>query len=95
MGRLREPRIHELTDIVRARDASAGRNVIHKPSAGSTPELKWLKSSYSDSSSGNDCVEVATAPGTVHVRDSKNVTGPRLTVTSAAWADFVSHAFTN
>ncbi|WP_438313479.1 DUF397 domain-containing protein [Streptomyces sp. HUAS TT3] len=23
------------------------------------PELKWFKSSYSDSSDGNDCVEVA------------------------------------
>ncbi|MGW8882070.1 DUF397 domain-containing protein [Streptomyces mirabilis] len=69
--------------------------MIHKQSAGDGPELKWFKSSYSDSSNPSDCVEVATTPGTVHVRDSKNVTGPRLTVTSAAWADFVSHAFTN
>lgn len=40
------------------------------------PELLWFKSSYSDSSNPNDCVEVATSPGTVHVRDSKNVHGP-------------------
>ncbi|MER5617214.1 DUF397 domain-containing protein [Streptomyces sp. NPDC002215] len=69
--------------------------MIHKPSARATSELEWFKSSYSDSSNPSDCVEVATTPGTVHVRDSKNVTGPRLTVTSAAWADFVSHASTN
>ncbi|MFB6874834.1 DUF397 domain-containing protein [Streptomyces sp. NPDC056323] len=69
--------------------------MIRKPSARDTSELKWFKSSYSDSSSGNDCVEVATTPGTVHVRDSKNVTGPRLTVASAAWTNFVNHASTN
>ncbi|WP_329022175.1 DUF397 domain-containing protein [Streptomyces sp. NBC_00690] len=55
-------------------------------------ELVWFKSSYSDTSNPNDCVEVATAVGTVHVRDSKNVAGPRLAVTSSAWADFVSYA---
>ncbi|MFB7914000.1 DUF397 domain-containing protein [Streptomyces sp. NPDC056061] len=29
-------------------------------------------------------------PATVHVRDSKNAHGPRLAVTSSAWADFVA-----
>ncbi|WP_374385385.1 DUF397 domain-containing protein [Streptomyces sp. D2-8] len=28
-------------------------------------------------------------PGTVHVRDSKNVEGPRLALTPRAWADFL------
>ncbi|MFG3528921.1 DUF397 domain-containing protein [Streptomyces sp. NPDC047917] len=69
--------------------------MIHKPSASVTPELKWFKSSYSSSGDGNDCVEVATTPGTVHVRDSKNVPGPRLAVTPTAWADFVNYASTN
>ncbi|SFX88440.1 DUF397 domain-containing protein [Streptomyces atratus] len=69
--------------------------MIHKPSAGDASELKWFKSSYSDSSSGNDCIEFATTPGTVHVRDSKNASGPRFAVTPAAWADFVSYASTN
>ncbi len=41
----------------------------------STPELRWFKSSYSDSSNGNDCVEVAPTPTTIHVRDSKNASG--------------------
>ncbi|MEV1038464.1 MULTISPECIES: DUF397 domain-containing protein [unclassified Streptomyces] len=66
--------------------------MIRKPSARDTSELKWFKSSYSDSSSGNDCVEVAATPGTVHVRDSKNVPGPRFAVTPTAWADFVNYA---
>ncbi|MEV3895655.1 DUF397 domain-containing protein [Streptomyces anulatus] len=54
--------------------------------------MRWFKSSYSDSSNPNDCVEVATAPDAVHVRDSKNVRGPRLAVTRAAWAAFVPYA---
>ncbi|MFE7334735.1 DUF397 domain-containing protein [Streptomyces griseus] len=61
-------------------------------SAGGTSELRWFRSSYSDSSNSNECVEVATAPGAVHVRDSKNVQGPRLAVTPAAWAGFVAYA---
>ena len=66
--------------------------MIHKPSAGDGPELEWFKSSYSSSGDGNDCVEVAAAPGTVHVRDSKKLPGPRLTVGADAWAGFISHA---
>ncbi|MFF2722011.1 DUF397 domain-containing protein [Streptomyces sp. NPDC058011] len=56
------------------------------------PELRWFKSSYSSSGDGNDCVEVATAPDAVHVRDSKNVQGPSLALAPAAWAGFVSYA---
>ncbi|QCD58051.1 DUF397 domain-containing protein [Streptomyces hawaiiensis] len=54
-------------------------------------DLAWFKSSYS-SSEGDSCVELATEPGTVHVRDSKNVESPRLAFTPAAWADFVPYA---
>jgi hypothetical protein len=53
--------------------------------------LAWLKSSYSSSGDGNDCVEVATTAGTVHVRDSKNIGGPQLALTPGAWADFVTY----
>ncbi|AXI88242.1 DUF397 domain-containing protein [Streptomyces griseoincarnatus] len=56
----------------------------------STPELRWFKSSYSDSSNGNDCVEVAPTPTTIHVRDSKNASGQRLAFTPEAWAAFVA-----
>lgn len=55
--------------------------------------LSWHKSSYSSGSSG-DCVEVATCPTTVHVRDSKNPTGPQLALTPSAWAGFVDYATT-
>ncbi len=35
---------------------------------------------------------VAIAPRTVHVRDSKDVTGPRLALPPAAWARLVTYA---
>ncbi|MFI6864480.1 DUF397 domain-containing protein [Streptomyces sp. NPDC050421] len=64
------------------------RKIIAEEASG----LEWFKSSYSDSSDGNDCVEVAAAPDTVHVRDSKNTQGPRLAFAPGAWADFTSYA---
>ncbi|WP_086803500.1 DUF397 domain-containing protein, partial [Streptomyces caniscabiei] len=48
-------------------------------------------SSYSGTE-GGDCVEVAAATAAVHVRDSKAVAGPVLTVSRAAWAGFVGQA---
>jgi hypothetical protein len=49
----------------------------------------WRKSSYSNASS--NCVEVRLgAPDAVAVRDSKNPTGPHLTVAPTAWSDFVT-----
>ncbi|MEU6171301.1 DUF397 domain-containing protein [Streptantibioticus parmotrematis] len=52
--------------------------------------LSWHKSSYSSGSQG-DCVEVAACPETVHVRDSKDKTGPNLTFSAAAWSEFLSY----
>ncbi|WDT91994.1 DUF397 domain-containing protein [Streptomyces sp. SCSIO-PteL053] len=66
--------------------------MMGKPLAGNASELHWFKSSYSDSSNGSECVEVATAPDVVHVRDSKNLHGPRLALTPVAWAGFVAYA---
>ncbi|MEV1061560.1 DUF397 domain-containing protein [Streptomyces sp. NPDC050263] len=57
-----------------------------------TSELAWFKSSYSSSGDGNDCIEIATTPCTVHVRDSKNIGGPQLSLAPEAWADFVTYA---
>ncbi|MFJ5227751.1 DUF397 domain-containing protein [Streptomyces sp. NPDC088400] len=51
----------------------------------------WRKSSYS-TEQGGACVEVATCPHTIHVRDSKNPTGPALALAPAAWADFTAYA---
>ncbi|RSS54029.1 DUF397 domain-containing protein [Streptomyces sp. WAC01280] len=55
-------------------------------------EVAWRKSSYSSGTDGESCVEIATTPATVHVRDSKNLGGPQLALTPAAWAGFVSYA---
>jgi hypothetical protein len=52
--------------------------------------LHWVKSSYSSNEGGN-CVEIATQPSAVHVRDSKS-TGPVLTVTPGTWAAFLGLA---
>ncbi|MEU6800131.1 DUF397 domain-containing protein [Streptomyces neyagawaensis] len=51
--------------------------------------LTWHKSSYSGGD-GDDCVEIATTPHTIHIRDSKNPTGPTLTLSPTAWAGFLS-----
>lgn len=53
--------------------------------------LSWHKSSYSNTG-GGACVEVAACPDTVHVRDSKDRSGPQLAFTPAAWADFTAFA---
>lgn len=53
--------------------------------------LVWFKSSYSGTE-GGDCVEVAAGTAAVHVRDSKAVAGPVLTVSREAWAEFVGLA---
>jgi hypothetical protein len=49
----------------------------------------WRKSSYSGSG-GGECTEVATVPGAVLVRDSKNPDGPRLAFGREAWEAFAS-----
>ncbi|MFF9484358.1 DUF397 domain-containing protein [Streptomyces sp. NPDC014676] len=66
--------------------------MIRKTSSGDAPGLAWFKSSYSSGSEGDSCVEIAAEPGTVHVRDSKNVEGPRLAFAPAAWAGFLPYA---
>ncbi|MFE6980028.1 DUF397 domain-containing protein [Streptomyces griseus] len=57
-----------------------------------TETPRWFTSSYSEN--GGQCVEVATnlaAPhGIVPVRDSKNPTGPALTIPATAFTTFVA-----
>jgi Domain of unknown function (DUF397) len=55
------------------------------------PQLKWFKSSYSGGS-GGDCVEVATVPSAIHVRDSKDTRQSGFAVTPTAWAAFLDLA---
>lgn len=59
-----------------------------KPASGDGTVLGWIKSSYSGADTPS-CVEVAVTPETIHVRDSKNPNGPRLTLTPTTWAGFV------
>ncbi|MFE1786042.1 DUF397 domain-containing protein [Streptomyces sp. NPDC059506] len=53
--------------------------------------LDWFKSSYS-SGEGGDCVEVAASAGAVHVRDSKDRSGPVLSFAADEWSAFVGFA---
>ncbi|MFE2968311.1 DUF397 domain-containing protein [Streptomyces sp. NPDC059340] len=59
------------------------------PNAAATG-FDWFKSSYS--SGDQSCVEVATVPGLVPVRDSKNPQGPALALAPYAWSAFVDFA---
>ncbi|WP_369030173.1 MULTISPECIES: DUF397 domain-containing protein [Streptomyces] len=50
----------------------------------------WIKSSRSNGQSA--CVEVAfLGTSTVPIRDSKNLHGPILVASEAAWGAFVEH----
>ncbi|MEU2869188.1 DUF397 domain-containing protein [Streptomyces olivoreticuli] len=53
----------------------------------STLAVQWVKSTASGNQS--NCVEVAPGCGLVYVRDSKNPTGPALTVAPAEFAAFI------
>ena len=49
----------------------------------------WRKSSYSGSGGGN-CAEVASTPGAVLVRDSKDPDGPRVAFGPREWREFAA-----
>ncbi|MDX2408371.1 DUF397 domain-containing protein [Streptomyces microflavus] len=57
-----------------------------------TTTQQWVKSSYSGN--GGSCVEwaphTASTTGLVPVRDSKNTTGPVLSIPAAAFSAFVT-----
>ncbi|WP_422753408.1 DUF397 domain-containing protein [Micromonospora sp. WMMD708] len=51
---------------------------------------RWRTSTRSGTN-GGDCVEVAdNLPGIIGIRDSKDPTGPALTVPPTAWSAFVT-----
>lgn len=56
-----------------------------------TEDLSWFKSSYSGSE-GDNCIEIAVRPGSVHVRDSKDTDLRPFTVTPGAWTAFTTYA---
>ncbi|WP_419666183.1 DUF397 domain-containing protein [Streptomyces sp. 2-1] len=55
--------------------------------------IQWRKSSYSGDQGGS-CVEIAEAPTTIAIRDSKNPAGPTLTLDPAAFTTFLNWAAT-
>ncbi|MCL7376486.1 DUF397 domain-containing protein [Streptomyces sp. 35G-GA-8] len=56
--------------------------------------LQWFKSSHSDDA-GGACLEVAPSPHAIHIRDSKNPTGPTLALAPTSWAAFTTFAATH
>lgn len=67
--------------------------MIPEPPAHNASTLTWVKSTYS-TNEGGACIEVATSPGTVHVRDSKDKDGPQLAFTPETWASFIAFTAT-
>ncbi|PKK12101.1 DUF397 domain-containing protein [Thermomonospora sp. CIF 1] len=53
---------------------------------------QWRKSSHSGTNNGgmSDCVEVASLPGAIAVRDSKNPHAEHLTLTPGVFADLLA-----
>jgi hypothetical protein len=54
----------------------------------------WRKSSYSGGDNGSQCVELASTPNEVLVRDSKNAAGPLLRLPAGALAALVTNVRT-
>lgn len=52
-------------------------------------KIRWRKSSHSGGN-GGECVELASAPGVVAVRDSKDPDGPKLLVGRDEFAALVA-----
>ncbi|MEU6995626.1 DUF397 domain-containing protein [Streptomyces sp. NPDC046465] len=51
----------------------------------------WHKSSYS-TGEGGECIELSSCPHAVHVRDSKNLEEPSLTISPTPWSHFLTYA---
>ncbi|MFC8033259.1 DUF397 domain-containing protein [Streptomyces griseoincarnatus] len=51
--------------------------------------IRWRKSSHSGDSS--NCVEIATTPAAVLIRDSKRTSGPKLDLSPTTWVDFLAY----
>jgi len=85
--------VEQATDAGSSRESAWVKSSYSGSGGGNCVEVAvaWTKSSYSGSGGGN-CVEVAVAPERVHVRDSKDPSGPVLTVSPEAWTSFVAFA---
>ncbi|MFF9314942.1 DUF397 domain-containing protein [Streptomyces sp. NPDC014748] len=54
-----------------------------------TESLRWRKSSYSGGGDGDTCVEIASLPAHVAIRDSKAPGRAVLSVPAASFAAFI------
>ncbi|MGW6014164.1 DUF397 domain-containing protein [Streptomyces sp. NPDC055210] len=50
--------------------------------------LRWQKSTFSGGGDGNTCVEIATSPGTLHLRES-DTPSVELTTTTGPLAHLI------
>ncbi|MYT07835.1 MULTISPECIES: DUF397 domain-containing protein [Streptomyces] len=50
----------------------------------------WRKSSYSGGGDGNECVEIATHPTHISIRDSKTPTRATLTLPTPTFTTFIN-----
>lgn len=55
-----------------------------------TNDSGWIKSSFSNGSGGNNCIEIRRVGDKIMVRDSKNPEVAPLVFTPAEWDAFVS-----
>ncbi|MGW2381480.1 DUF397 domain-containing protein [Streptomyces sp. NPDC001658] len=55
-----------------------------------TTSDNWRKSSYSGGGDGNNCVEIATCPTHISVRDSKTPRDHTLTFPTPAFTTFIN-----
>lgn len=76
------------TDTPAMRELAWFKSSYSGAEGGQCVEVAWRKSTCSGAD-GGDCVEVAAAATHVHIRDSKQLRGPMLTVGPGAWAGFV------
>ncbi|MFF4799823.1 DUF397 domain-containing protein [Streptomyces sp. NPDC001351] len=53
--------------------------------------MNWRKSSYSGGGDGNTCVEIATLPTRIAVRDSKAPARATLSFPTAAFSALIDH----
>ncbi|MDQ3760323.1 MAG: DUF397 domain-containing protein [Actinomycetota bacterium] len=70
------------------RDGIVWHTSSYSASSGDCVEVGWRTSSYSGTNGA--CVEIAPTPDAVLVRDSKDRTGPALTVPAATWRAFLT-----
>jgi len=53
--------------------------------------MHWRKSTYSDGGDGDMCVEIATLPTRISIRDSKTPTRTPLSFPTASFTALIEH----